>query len=229
MSMTMLMFLVDEKPQNPLLLVGAGLLTAGIYIFHRSSIQEIEPMQCRHLLAIRHKRLLQPIAFILFMSAVVVFGLHHPLATLLVFGSLAGIVVYGRKTLTKPLRTFLFLKPPAVGIAITLFAWALNDFSNSVLTIVAFSFVCSADAFVCDLADREFDSATGCLTLAATFGDRWTWCVSGILYVIAAIEFQSTIGLLFLMLFPIPLFVTKWTRTAVDVRPFLVLLIAWSL
>ncbi len=227
-SMTALMFCLSEKPQNLLVLLGAGSLTAGIYMFHRTSIAAVEPMQARHRIAIRHRRLLRRIAWCLLALSAAMFALHHPVSTVLVFGSLAGVIVYGRKTITKPVRNVTVLKPFAVGVAISVFAWALNDFSNATWTLVAFMLICSADALVCDLVDCTYDAASGCSTLATKFGVRGTWFVAGLLYVLAAVCFQSPVGWIFLLLFLFPSLVQKTIRTAVDVRPILVLLLAWS-
>ncbi|MDP7009081.1 MAG: hypothetical protein QGI78_05870 [Phycisphaerales bacterium] len=228
-GITALMFYVQGNEQNPILLIGSGLLTAGIYMFHRTSVDAVEPMQERHRLALRHKKIILAISYTLLVSAISVFAIHHPLTTLLVFCSLAGVIVYGRRTLTKPLRTFPFLKPFVVGSAIALFGWVLNDFSNSIITLLAFILICSADALVCDLVDCEFDTATGCITLAKKLGPRLTWCVAGVLYLVAAIELESPIGWIILLAFPLPsLFQTTLLRTCIDLRPILLLLIAWT-
>jgi len=234
MSITALIFCVNEKSQNPLLLVGAGLLTAGIYIFHRTSIQAIEPMQERHRLAIRHRKKLFFISGVMFLFAMAVFAVQHPLTTLLVFCSLCGIVVYGRKTITKPIRTFIYLKPFAVGVGIALFAWALNDFSNTIVAVVAFILICSSDALLCDLVDREYDMASGCPTLALQLGEHWTWILATALYCLASIGLlfaieQTLIGLFLFIVFVISLAFRKTDlRYLVDFRLTFVLLLAWA-
>jgi len=228
-SMTALMFYLGERTQNLVVLLGAGFLTAGIYIFHRTSIAAVEPMQTRHRLAVRHKHLLRGISWCLLASATTALALHHLLSALLVFGAVVGIILYGRKTITKPIREVLVLKPLAVGIAIGLFAWALNDFANSIAVFIAFVLICSADALLCDVEDCAYDSASGCTTLASKYGARGAWFIAGMLYMFAAICLQSDVGFLFLVLFFIPLLLQNSTRTAVDLRPLLVLLIAWSL
>lgn len=233
-SITALIFCVNEKPQNPLLLVGAGLLTTGIYIFHRTSIQAIEPMQDRHRLAIRHRKKLLFISGVMFLFAMALFAVHYPLTTLLVFCSLGGIVVYGRKTITKPLRTFPYLKPLAVGMGIALFAWALNDFSNSKVTVAAFILICSSDALLCDLVDREYDMASGCPTLALQLGEHWTWILATGVYSLASIGLllaieQTIIGLFLFIVFVVSLaFRRTDLRYLVDLRLTLVLLLAWA-
>ncbi|MBL6997026.1 MAG: hypothetical protein ISR75_01125 [Phycisphaerales bacterium] len=228
-GITALMFYVQSNEQSPILLTGAGLLTAGVYMFHRTSVDAIEPMQERHRLALRHKKRILAISFTILVLATAVFAIHNPLTTLLVFCSLAGVIVYGRRTITKPLRTFPFLKPIVVGSAIALFAWVLNDFSNSIVTLLAFILICSADALLCDLVDCEFDTATGCITLAKKLGPCLTWCIAGLLYLVAAIELQSSVGWIILLAFPLPsLFKTSLLRTCIDLRPILLLLIAWA-
>jgi hypothetical protein len=234
MSVTALMFLVNGKPQNSLLLSGVGFLTIGIYIFHRSTVVAVEPMQQRHRIALQHTTLLRWISCCLLMGAVVIFALHQPIAPLLVFGSLGGVYVYGRKTFIKPLRTYPYLKSIAVGVAITSFAWALNDFSNSILTVVAFVLMCSADAMVCDLLDREYDVATGCRTLAMQLGDYWTWIISTAVYCVASIGIlfalvHSRVGFYIFVVYIASLTCRKFdSRYVVDLRLILVLLLAWG-
>ena len=228
-SMTALMFYMNEKQQQPLLLLGAGTLTVAIYIFHRTSIVHIEPMQARHRLAIRHKKVFRMVSFLTLVLSVALFSMQHPIWELLVFCSIAGVIVYGRNVISKPLRNITYLKPFMVGTAIAMFAWALNEFSNLGLSPVLFILICSADALVCDVVDCAYDSASGCTTLASKYGVFGTWLIAGLLYVIAAIVFQSYVGWLFLLMFPVPLLFQKFMRTAVDIRPLLVLLLAWSL
>lgn len=228
-SITALMFDVNKSPQNPLLLLGVGLLTSAIYTFHRTSIEPVEQMQRRHLLSLRHKKKLLLISCGLLILATVLLAIKQPLQVLLVFTSVAGVLIYGRELVTKPLRNYLYVKPLAVGTAISVLAWALDDFSTEIVILLSFIFICSADALVCDLADCEYDTATGCKTLATKYGRRVTWSIAATIYVVAAVGFQSIIGLLFVLLFPLPLVVTNSVRTTVDVRPLLVLLLAWSI
>ena len=233
MSMTALLFLVAGKPQNTLLLVGTGVLTAGIYIYHRTSIIDVQPMQQRHLLALRQKKTLLLVSWVLLLSAIVLFAINHSAVVLLVFFSIAGVHVYGRRTLIKPLRMFPYLKPLAVGVAITLLGFVLNDFSNSIITLLAFILICSADALVCDLVDTEYDSASGCRTLATQLGLHRTWIVATTMYFIASIVFllaiqQTIIGLYLFIVFVFSLACRKFdSRYVVDLRPMFVLLLAW--
>ena len=233
MSITALLFHMSGRTQNPLLLIGAGFVTAAVYIFHRSLIQAVEPMQPRHRLAVLHKKKLLCISSVLFLFAIAIFALRHPLETLLVFGSVAGIVVYGRNTFIKPLRTFKYIKPLAVGTAITFFAWALNDFSNSALTVVAFVLMCSADALVCDLVDCEYDAASGCNTLALQLGEYRTKILATAAYALASVGLlvaieHHIIGLYIFIVFVVSLAFSKFdSRYVVDLRLLLVLLLAW--
>lgn len=229
MGVTALLFHMNDRPQNPVLLVGAGLLTAGIYIFHRTSITFVEPMQERHRIALKHRMILRVLAFLLGVLATAIFALHHPMATLLVFGALAGVIAYGRKTITRPLRTVLYLKPIAVGTAIACFAWTLNDFENGIMSVIAFVLFCTADALCCDLEDCTFDSATGCTTMATRLGVHRTWIVAGLLYICAAFLLQATVGWLFLVSFALPIALRSNKREVIDLRPALVLLLLWVL
>ena len=234
MCITALMFQVNERTQNPLLLLGVGVLTSGIYIFHRTSAKAVEPMQERHRLAIRHRKLLLLVSLLLFICSIAIFAFHHPLLTLLVFGSLAGVFAYGRKTVLRPLRTFSFVKPISVGIAIGLFAWVLNDFSNSLVTLFAFVMICSADAFLCDLRDTEYDQASGCQTLASRLGSDWTWIIATAIYCVASLGLlyavvHTSIGFFLFLVFILSLAGRKIdSRFLVDFRLLFVLLLAWS-
>jgi len=233
MCITALMFQVNERAQNPLLLFGVGVLTSGIYIFHRTSAMAIEPMQERHRLAIRHKKLLLLISLLLLICSIAIFAFHHPFSTILVFGSLAGVFAYGRKTVLQPLRMFPYLKPISVGTAIALFAWVLDDFSNSFVTLLAFSMICSADAFMCDLSDTEYDQASGCTTLASRLGSDWTWIIATVIYSVASIGLlyavvHTSIGLLLFLVIILSLAGRRInSRFLVDLRLLLVLLLAW--
>lgn len=228
-SIVALMVSLHEKPQNPLLLAGVGVLTAGIYIFHRVSILDVEPMQARHSLALGHKRVLYSISSLLLACALIIFASLEPWFIFLVGGAIVGIVVYGRKIVHAPLRNVTFLKPFAVGGAIAVFAWVLNDCANVGWTLGAFILLCSADALICDLVDCEYDIASGCQTLASKYSSVVIWSIAGSLYIVGAFCLQTTIGWLFLLLFLAPLLTPKSLRTSVDMRPLLVLLLAWSL
>ena len=133
------------------------------------------------------------------------------------------------KTVTKPLRTIVYLKPLEVGIAIALFAWILAGTPYSIIPLIALVLICSADALVCDLVDREYDLATGCTTLAVKLGLPWIWVAAAIFYAIAAMVLQTSVGWIFLIFFPLPMFFHHGAvRTIVDIRPVLVLVLAWT-
>ncbi len=235
MSITALMFVANDQQQRPFLLLGAGLLTAGIYIFHRCSILAVEPMQERHRIAIRNKKPLLLISGVLIFIALVVFEIYEPIFSLLVFASILGVVAYGRRTITKPLRTYIFVKPVAVGIAIVMFAWVLNGMSNSVVVVVWFTMLSSADALVCDSADCEYDAASGCQTLAMKLGEQWTWICATAVYTVAsfgiyvATSHSSFLGVFFYIVFVASIPFRKIdSRYVVDFRLVLVLLLAWG-
>ncbi len=228
-GITSLLFYEGGNPQNLFLLVGTGFLALGIYMFHRTNVVAVLPMQKRHQLALQHRCALLIISSICLAISISVFALYKPIALLLIAGSVVGIVVYGKRHITKPLRNYLYVKPWAVGVSIALFAWALNDFSNRALVIFGFAMLCSADALICDIVDRDYDAATDCLTFAKKFGEHSTWFVAVIFYLIFGLILHSSVGWVFILLFPIPLLSKQFLRTIVDFRPLVVLLIAWSL
>ena len=234
-SMTAIMFYINQQSFQPLFILGTALLTMGVYSLHRLSVVEVEPMQLRHKIAIKHRKSIRLASVLFLCCAVVVFALHQPLATLLVLGSILGMIVYGRETIIKPLRTVTILKPCVVGVSIAMFAWVLGNIQASLLALVALAIICSADAMVCDLVDKEYDAATGCTTMAKKLGDYSTWGVAVLLYLTAGMgiintQLHSPIGYLFLVVFPIPLvFPISLRRTLIDVRPLLVLLLAWTI
>jgi hypothetical protein len=228
-SILALMVSVSEKPQIPMLFAGVGVFTASIYIFHRVSILEVNPMQKRHVIALEHTRFLYSISCLLLVGALILFVMLQPWFLVLAGGALVGIIVYGRKIVHAPLRNVMYVKPLAVGGAIAAFAWVLNDGSNVAWTLCAFILFCSADALLCDLEDVEYDVATGCHTVASRYSRFVVWSIAGLFYLVGAFCLQTTIGWLFLLLFAAPIFTPKAVRTCVDVRPLLVLLLAWSL
>lgn len=235
MSVTALMFFANEQQQNPLLLLGAGLLTAGIYIFHRTSIVAVEPMQERHRIALRRKFPLRAVSCVCLVIAAYVFALHKPVFSLLVIVSFMCVIAYGRKTVIKPLRAYLFLKPTAVGFAIVMFAWMLNDMANSIPVVICFILISSADAMLCDAVDCEYDSASGCPTLAINLGEHWIKIITMLMYTIASIgicftsQHNPTLGVFFYIVFVVSAVFQKIdSRYLVDLRLVLVLLLAWG-
>ena len=234
-SITAILFYFNQQPIQRVLLLGTALLTMGVYSLHRLSVVEVESMQPRHRIAIKHRKCIRLASVIFLCSAIVVFAMHQSATTLLVFGSIVGMIVYGRETIIKPLRMMTFLKPFVVGVSIALFAWVLGNIQASLYATVALAIICSADALMCDLIDREYDAATGCTTIAKKLGYRSTWIIALLMYVIAGIgifstQLHSPTGYIFLVVFPIPLvFPISFRRTLIDVRPLLVLLLAWAI
>jgi 4-hydroxybenzoate polyprenyltransferase len=228
-SITALMFYVSQTKQNPLILLAVGVMTVGIYMFHRTAITANDQLQPRHRIALLHTSMLRKLSWVLLLLASGLFALHHPIAVLLVVGSLFGVIVYGRNILSKPARNNTYVKPIAVGTSITLFAWVLNDFSNTVPVFFAFVSICTADALLCDLVDCAYDKASGCHTLASSLRSTGTWLCAGFLTLVGAALLLSPVGWIVLGLFPFLFLSQKILRTAVDIRPCIVLLLAWSL
>ena len=228
-GITALVFNASEKPQQPLLLIGAGLLSLGIYMFHRSNAAPSSQMQERHRLALKHQKVLFRFsAFCIFLS-IFLFAIYAPILIFLAVASMVGVIMYGRKCILQPVRNYLYVKPFAVGVSIALFAWTLSGFSNSILVVLGFMLLCSSDALLCDLSDRDYDEATGCTTLAKNMGSWTTWLAALVLYICSGVLIPNPFGLIFLVLFFVPLLFQNSQRTAIDLRPMLVLLIAWSL
>ncbi len=228
-SITALLFYVSETKQNSLLLLAVGVLTVGIYMFHRTAITVNGQLQTRHRIALHHAPTLRRISWVLLLLACGLFALHHALAVLLVVGAFFGVMVYGRTILCKPLRNSTYIKPIAVGTSIAFFAWVLNDFSNTVHVLFAFVCICTADALLCDLVDCAYDEASGCHTLAASLRSSGTWICAGFLTLVGSLLLSSPVGWIILALFPLLFLSQNMLRTAVDIRPCIVLLLAWSL
>ena len=233
MCITAIMFLVTEKPQNLFILIGTVFLTSGIYIFHRTTILEVGPMQKRHVIALSHKKVLFIISLVLLVFATTAFAMYRPLTTVLVVCSLVGVIAYGRKTIIRPLRMYPYVKPLVVGTAIALYGWVLNDYNNSFVTVLAFILICSADALTCDVVDSDYDTASGCHTLAIQLGKYWTWMIASVAFCFASIVLlfaieQTQIGLYLFITFVVSLVFRKYdARYVVDLRLGLVLLLAW--
>ena len=229
-SITALMFRLLDMPMSWFAALGSGSLAVSVYTLHRSSIHTCEHMQKRHTIALQYKLLLQIISVLSLVASAIFFWLVHDNLLLLIVTAPIGIIVYGRKTLIEPVRTFMFLKPIVVGGGIAFFAWFVAGMPSNYMFVVGFFLICSADALLCDLNDRKFDHATGCETLAIKLDTVWVWVVSFGLYGLALSFLQPTIGMLFVFLFPLPLLLQVLDmRFIVDTRPLLVLLIAWVL
>lgn len=229
-SITALIFKLLDIPLSLFVALGSGSLAVSVYTLHRSSIRSCEHMQKRHIIALQYKHLLQIISVLTLVTSAISFWLVRDNLLLLIISAPIGIIVYGKNTLIKPIRTFTYLKPVAVGGGITFFAWFVAGLPTNYMPVAGFFLICSADALLCDLNDRKFDYETGCETLAFKLDTVWVWIVSLGLYGLAMSFLQPTIGMLFVFLFPLPLLLQVLDmRFLVDTRPLLVLLIAWVL
>jgi 4-hydroxybenzoate polyprenyltransferase len=231
-SITALLALIQSQRVHPWAVLGSGLLAMAVYVFHRASAQKIEQMQHRHRIALQHPRLLRVISLIATCGAILALSMYHSFAPLLIVGAFIGVIMYGRRTWTQPIRNYKLFKPIAVGTSIGALAWILCGMSIDLVPAIAIVMICSADALLCDLDDRKYDDATGCNTCAAHLGNTQTWFVASVIYISAAGGLlygysHSSIGLLLLVVFPLPLLFQKiGVRGIVDLRPILVLLLA---
>ena len=231
-SITALYFHILGHKFDPWAVFGSGLLAMGVYIFHRSSAQVSAGMQLRHRICVNHRKRLRIVSAIAVSISLIVLAVLHPVAPILIVGAFVGVVFYGRHTWIVPIRNIMLLKPPAVGVSIAGLAWVLAGMPADVFSVVALAMICSADALLCDLDDREYDLATECTTMALKLGASRSWIVAVIAYSLGCGLFffhtQSNVGLLLLIAFPFPLLTMgKGFRTPVDLRPLGVLLIAW--
>ena len=231
-SMTAVMMLVHGQKIDPWAVFASGVLAMGVYIFHRSSVQVSEHMQPRHHMCVTHQRRLQLASVLVVLVSLIGLLKVHPVAPLLVIGAFIGVVLYGRHTCIVPIRNIMLLKPLAVGVSITGLAWVLMGMPLVVVPIIAIALICSADALLCDLDDRAYDQATGCNTLAMKLGATRAWIIAGVVYLISCglIYFclQEMVGIIFLLVFLVPIVTMgRGIRTAIDLRPLGVLLIAW--
>lgn len=233
-SMTALLIHMLGQKFDPWAVFGSGLLAMGVYIFHRLSVQECESMQQRHRICVRYRNHLRIASAIAVSVSLIVLAVFHPVAPVLVVGACIGVVFYGRHTWIVPIRNIMLLKSPAVGGSIAVLAWVLAGMPADVLSVVALAMICSADALLCDLEDREYDQATGCITIALKLGTRCSWIIAGIAYLIGCgllfFHMHTNVGLLLLIAFPFPAATMgRGLRTAIDFRPLGVLLLAWMI
>ena len=231
-SITALYFHILGHKFDPWAVFGSGLLAMGVYIFHRSSAQVSAGMQLRHRICVNHRKRLRIVSAIAVSISLAVLAMFHPVAPVLIIGAFVGVVLYGRHTWIVPVRNIMLLKPPAVGVSIAVLSWVLAGMPVEIFSTVALAMICSSDALLCDLDDREYDQATGCTTMALKLGTVRTWIVAAIAYVLGCgllfFLLHSSVGLLLLVAFPFPLLTMgRGLRTAVDLRPLGVLLIAW--
>ena len=223
---------VLEQKIDPWAVFGGGVLAMGVYIFHRSSVKASERMQPRHHICITHQRRLRQIAAVAVLVSLIGLFQVHPITPLLVFGAFAGVVLYGRHTLIVPIRNIMLLKPLAVGVSITGLAWVLAGLPVILIPVIAIALICCADALLCDLDDRAYDQATGCNTLAMKLGTTQSWAIAGVAYLIGCgllyFCLQEIVAIIFLIAFLVPIATMgRGIRTAIDLRPLGVLLIAW--
>jgi 4-hydroxybenzoate polyprenyltransferase len=217
---------------DPWAVFGSGMLAMGVYIFHRSSVQECADMQQRHRISIAHRKPLRYFSAVAVTISLIVLAVFHPVAPVLILCAFGGVVLYGRHTWIVPIRNIMLLKPPAVGASIAVLAWVLSGMPADVILVVAFAMICSADALLCDLDDRAYDQATGCTTMATLLGTQHSWIVAGVAYAFGCglllLYLHSGVGLILLIAFPLPAATMGGgLRTAIDLRPLLVLLVAW--
>lgn len=231
-SMTALFMVVLGQKIDPWAVFGSGALAMGVYIFHRSSVQTSDGMQQRHRICVTHQRRLRLASAVVVLVSLIGLLNVHPITPLLVIGAFVGVVLYGRHTWIAPIRNIMLLKPLAVGVSITGLAWVLTGMPLIVVPFITIALICSADALLCDLDDRAYDQATGCNTLAMKLGTMRSWIIAGLAYLISCglIYFclQEMVGIIILIAFLAPIATMgRGIRTAVDLRPLGVLLIAW--
>lgn len=231
-SMTVLLMVVQGQKIDPWAVFASGLLAMGVYMFHRSSVQSSEHMQLRHQLCLTHQRWLRLASAVVVLVSLIGLWNVHPAAPMLIIGAFAGVVFYGRQTWIVPIRNIMLLKPLAVGVSITGLAWVLTGMPLVVIPVIAIALICSADALLCDLDDRVYDQATGCNTLALKLGAAWSWTIAGIAYLVSCgwiyLYLQEVVGIIFLLAFLAPIATMgRGIRTAIDLRPLGVLLLAW--
>ena len=137
------------------------------------------------------------------------------------------ILLYGKPILKAPLRTIPILKPLMVGFGISFFGYCLFQWSLPVDIVFAFGLICSADAFLCDVEDTAFDQACGCTTLASKMTQAKRMFAAMFFYGVAAILLPIEVSIGFLAL-SIPFIWQRFVnRTYIDVRPVIILLLAW--
>ena len=231
-SITALFMLVIGQKIDPLVVFCSGLLAMAVYIFHRSSVQACESMQPRHHICVKHQLQLRWVSAAVAVISLIGLLKVHPVAPLLVLGAFAGVVLYGRRTWIMPIRNIMLLKPLAVGVSIAGLAWILSGMPLDAVSVIAIASICSADALLCDLDDRAYDQETGCATLAMKFGAARSWIIACVAYLIGCglilIYLHAGVGLIFLAAFLLPMATMgRGLRTAIDLRPLGILLIAW--
>lgn len=228
-SMIALFFRLLDRSIPWIAVLGSGFMALGLYTLHRSWIKHGPNMQKRHLLAIRYTTQLKTLSVFMLVLAAVCLLMLHGLLLILLIVAIVGIFAYGRETFTQPLRNYTFLKPLEVGGGIAILVWFYAGMPTNYLLVAGLMLICTADALLCDLVDRQYDLEGGCITLAYRLGTVWTWIVAFGMYGLALTMLQPPIGVLFVVLFPLPIALYPIDlRFLVDIRPALVLLIAWA-
>ncbi len=230
-SIVSLMQWVSTHQVNWFVSLCAGMLGISIYSFHRVSINMTvatkSHLQPRHLFAIHHKSICIALSVIAFFTAVVGLVMEDPMLGLLPLVGFASILLYGKPLLKAPFRTIPLLKPLMVGFGISSFGYCLFVFSIPVEIVIAFGLICSADAFLCDVEDIAFDQECGCTTLASKITHANRMFAAMFFYGVTAILLPIEVSIGFLAL-SIPFIWQRFVnRTYIDVRPVIILLLAW--
>ena len=230
-SIVSLMQWVSTNQVNWFVSMCAGILAFSIYTFHRASISVADEatshLQPRHLVAIQLKMVCLPVSIAAFISSVVGLYTEDAILGLLPLVGFASILFYRKPILKAPLRTIPLLKPLMVGFGIASFGYCLFDFSIPLDVVLAFGLICTADAFLCDVEDISFDKACGCTTLASSLPHS-ARCLIVLLFYGAASMFLPLVVSVSLLGLSIPFIWQRFVnRTYVDVRPALILLLAW--
>ena len=230
-SIVSLMQWVVFKDLDGMIALGAGLLAISIYTFHRSSLSFTESitdhLQSRHRVALHYRSHCTIVSIVSGSLALIVLVAEHESLGVLPPIGFATILLYGKPILKAPLRTIPMLKPLMVGCGISFFGYCLFQWSFPVDVVIAFGLICTADAFLCDVEDIPFDQACGCTTLASQMSHSKRVFAALSFYAVAAtlIPIEVSIGF---FAFSIPFFWHRFVnRTFIDIRPVLILLLAW--
>ena len=230
-SIVSLMQWVSTHQVNWFVSMCAGMLAISIYTFHRASIRVTDDvsahLQPRHHVAIQQKSLCIAVSLIAFVFAVIGLTMENAILGLLPLFGFASILLYGKPILITPLRTIPLLKPLMVGFGIASFGYCLSGFSIPLDVVLAFGLICAADAFLCDVEDIGFDRACGCTTLASSLSHLKRCLLVLLVYAFASFLLPLVVGVSLIGL-SIPLIWQRLVnRTYIDVRPVLILLLAW--
>ena len=233
-----------DQPVSWSAIVAAALLAMSLYSFHRSSIKFSEGMQYRHKLALKFQNSFKRFSVATGVASCTLFVLLNPSYLIFPVLGFVGICIYGRevvrhsfldyKILLKPLRNYPLLKPIVIGGSIAFFAWSLIGLTTGavsepsvILAVIIAAFFCSCDAMICDVEDIEFDLSNGCKTLASQIQPKNVWLLTSLCIVLLSFFLPVKIQLIIICLIPLPFLKMFNTRFIVDLRPALVLLIAW--